>query len=81
MDSLNLIKDKTNKPSYSLENLSKELIPNYNLTTAHNAIFDVRCLRKVLQNLGFNLTELAKNCIEFSVYEAKSKISNILSYN
>ena len=48
VDSLNLIKDKTNKPSYSLENLSKEVIPNYNLTTAHNAIVDFRCLRKVL---------------------------------
>ena len=81
VDSLNLIKDKINKPSYSLENLSKELIPNYNLTTAHNAIFDVRCVKKVLQNLGFNQIDLAKNCIEFSVYETKSKISNILNYN
>ena len=80
VDTLKLIKDTISRQSYSLENLAAEFIPNYNSDNAHNAIHDVRNLRKVIRNMGFKHDDFAKSCMEFSEYEDKSNIKNIINH-
>ena len=81
VDTLKLIRETIKRQSYSLENLAVEFIPNYNSAdNAHNAIHDVRNLRKLTRNMGFKHDDFARSCMEFSEYEHKANIKNIISY-